>query len=147
MPADLSWVPKREVYIRRSLTTGAATFVLLALAVTAISTAIDLRLLLTLPIAGLMTLAFLVDDALRWRSQKYERWEIIEGHLHHTDQDGTASIPMDQIDDVFIRFRTRVILQTRSGERIMMRYLPFPNETAAQIRALLPGSVKAAPTE
>lgn len=141
MPAELSWVPKREVFIRRSLTAGAVTFVLLALAVAAISTVIDLKLLLTLPIAALLTLGFLIDDALNWRRQKYDRWEIMEGHLHHTDQDGTASIPLDRIDSAFTRFGNRVILQLGSGERMVMRYLPFPKDTAAQIRALLPGRV------
>ena len=138
MTPELSWAPRRDVFMRRSLTTAAVTFAMLVLAGIIGSVVMDLPLLWTLPVAALLTLGFLVDDALRWRAQKYDRWSIVEGHLHHTDQDGTASIPLDQITQVVTRFGNRVVLHLRSGERIVMRYLPFPAETAAQIRALLP---------
>jgi len=141
----LSWTPKREVYFRRSLFAGGVTFVLLLIAGIVASILLNVFIGWTLPVALILTLGFVIDDALRWRTHKFDRWQLAEGHLLHEDQNGTASIPLAEIDRVFVRLGNRVVVQMTSGQRIVLRYLPFPAQTAAQIRAALPPVIDGRP--
>ncbi len=128
-------MPTRAVFVRRSLMTGALTFGMLVIVGLAVSAVMDLPLFWTLPVAAMMTLGFFIDDSLRWRAHKYDRWEIAEGHLLHADLEGTLTIPLAEIDEVMTRLGNRVILQLSSGQRIALRYLPFPEHAARDIRA------------
>lgn len=135
MSPDQSWAPKRDVFLRRSLMIGVATFTLFAGAGLVAALMLDLPFVWTLPVAALLTLGFFVEDVLRWRSCKYDRWLMSEGHLLHEDKDGTASIPLGDIRRVTTSFGSRVVVELLSGQRITLRYLPFPAETAAHIRS------------
>ncbi len=135
----LSWAPSRSVFIRRAVLVGSATFTLFVLLCAGVSFYFDLPYLWVIPTALTLTLGFVFDDTLRWRAARYDRWQISEGHLIHEGQDGNARIPLTQIDAAFRRLGSNVVVQLTSGQRIVLRYLPFPAETAAQINAAKPG--------
>ncbi|SFD56578.1 hypothetical protein SAMN04488523_101354 [Sulfitobacter brevis] len=137
----LSWAPKRDVFLRRSLMLGMATFAILAGVGLIASSLLELPLAWVLPVGALLTLGFLVDDILRWRTYKFDRWQISDGHLLHEDRDGSVSIPLGDIRKVMTRIGNRVVVELASGQRITLRYLPFPTETAEQIRDRLPRPV------
>ena len=85
-----------------------------------------------------LTSGFVFDDAVRWRTARYDRWEISGGHLIHDGQDGNARIPLTEIDHAFRRLGSNVVVQLTSGQRIVLRYLPYPAEAADQINAAKP---------
>jgi len=138
MAPELSWAPKKQIFVRRSLMTGAGTFALLVILGGIVSTVVGWSLFWTLPVAAMLTLGFFIDDSLRWRAYKYDSWQISDGHLLHEDQNGTVSISLHEVDKVVVHMGHRVVLHLKSGQRIPLRYLPFADETASQIRALLP---------
>lgn len=133
-----SWAPRKEVFIRRAAATAAVTFGFLLVMGLALAFFADLPLLWVIPPALLLTAGFFFDDALRWRASKYDRWQIEEGHFLHHGLDGTARVPLAEIDRVFTRFGGRVVVQLRSGQRIAMRYLPYPEKAAQAIDAARP---------
>jgi hypothetical protein len=135
-----AWAPSRKVFLKRSMMAGAATFVALMATGWIISAALDLPLFWTLPGAAMLTAGFFVDDALRWRSHKYDRWWVEGPALMHRDQDGILPLPLAEVEEVRTRLGNRVVLGLRSGRRLTLRYLPYPEQCADQIRALLPGT-------
>lgn len=134
----LSWAPKKSVFIRRAVIVGGVTFALLVLLGAGLSLYFSVPILWVFPTAFTLTLGFIFDDTMRWRSAQYDRWQISDGHLIHEGQDGTARIPLTEIDSAFRRLGSNVVVQLTSGQRIVLRYLPFPAETVAQINAALP---------
>ncbi len=140
----LSWAPSRSAFIRQALIQGCFTFALLSILGSIVYFWFDLPIFLevstiwVLPIAFMFTLGFIFDDTLRWRSARYDRWQITNGHLIHEGQDGSARIPLTEIENAFRRLGSNVVVQLISGQRIVLRYLPFPAETAAQINAARP---------
>jgi hypothetical protein len=140
----LSWAPQRSVFIRRTLILGVATFLFLSILGSALwyfiqeAVPFDVPVFWVAPTALLMTVGFLFDDALRWRAARLDRWQINGGYLIHDGQDGSARIPLTEIDQAFRRLGSNVVVQLRSGKRIVLRYLPYPAETAEQINAAKP---------
>ncbi|MGJ8628851.1 MAG: hypothetical protein ACSHXB_17965 [Sulfitobacter sp.] len=134
----LSWAPAKSVFIRRTLIVSCITFGALLVLGAGLSFYFDLSALWVFPTALTMTLAFTFDDAMRWRTARYDRWQISDGHLIHEGQDGSARIPLDELDSAFRRFGSNVVVQLTSGQRIVLRYLPYPAETAAQINVAKP---------
>ena len=134
----LSWAPQKSVFIRRAFIVGSITFVVLAALGAGLSFYFSLPVLWVIPTALTLTLGFIFDDTLRWRAAQNDRWQISDGHLIHEGQDGSARIPLTEIDSAFRRLGSNVVVQLISGQRIVLRYLPFPAETTAQINAALP---------
>lgn len=139
---DLSWAPQRSVFIRRALIVSSFTFGLFALAAAyplfiGSQTPIMPRVLIAwvLPIALMFTIGYVFDDVLRWRSARLDRWKINDGHLIYEGLDGTAMVPLTDIRHVKNGIGSRVVISLISGKRIVMRYMPFPTETARQIEA------------
>lgn len=85
--------------------------------------------------AAILTLGFAIEDLLRWRNARADLWQISDGHFLHDDPDGRLQVPLSEIADAHHQFGGRVTVRLHSGQRIVMRYLPFPAETAAQLRA------------
>lgn len=138
----LSWAPQKSVFIRRALLGGALTFGILFLFGAFLLFIIskpnnpDVSIAWVLPFAFLFTLAFNLEDVLRWRSARYDRWQISNGHLLHEDLDGNAMIPLADIKDVREGFGNRVIISLTSGKRIVMRYMSNPIQITQQINAI-----------
>jgi len=124
--------------MRRSLIISGITFAVMVILGAGLSFYFSLPILWIFPTALALTVGFIFDDTLRWRAAQYDRWQISEGHLIHEGQEGSARIPLNEIDSAFRRLGSNVVVQFTSGQRIMLRYLPFPAETAAQINAALP---------
>lgn len=141
MMAGLSWAPQRAVFLRRAAITALVTFLLLLALGLLLSFYTDLPFLWVIPTALLLTAGFLFDDALRWRNSKYDRWHLDAGYLIHDGSDGTAQLPLAEIDRVFTRFGGRVVVVLSSGQRIAMGYLPFPTKTAQAIEAARQGDI------
>jgi len=135
MTSRLSWAPQRAVFLRRAAVTALFTFLALMAVGLLLSFYTDLPFLWVIPTALLLTAGFLFDDALRWRASKYDRWHLEGGHLIHEDGDGTAQLPLSEIDRVFTRFGGRVVVELSSGQRIAIGYLPYPAKTAETIEA------------
>ncbi|QFT57576.1 hypothetical protein FIU94_01960 [Sulfitobacter sp. THAF37] len=135
MTPRLSWAPQRAVFIRRAAINAGVTFVILLALGIALSLFVDLPALWLPPTALLLTAGFLFDDALRWRASKYDRWHLDEGHLIHEGAEGSAQIPLAEIDRVFTRMGGHVVLELTSGQRIAIGNLPFPRKTAEAIDA------------
>jgi len=134
----LSWAPKRSVFIRRAVFGAAFTTLCLTAVGVLLSLYLDLSLIWTLPTALFLTAGFLFDDALRWQGSKHDRWEIKGGQLVHSGSDGIAHVPLSDIARVFTRAGGRVVIELTSGQRVALRYLPYPDETARAITAALP---------
>ena len=124
--------------MKRALNVGSTTFILFLLLGAAVSYYFGLPYLWVFPTAITLTLGFIFDDTLRWRAVKYDRWQIEDGHLIHHGQDGSARIPLTDIDMAFRRLGSNVVVQLTSGQRIVLRYLPYPSQTAEQINAARP---------
>lgn len=141
MMPGLSWAPKRAVFLRRAAITSMVTFVVLMALGFLLSIYTALPFLWVIPTALLLTAGFLFDDALRWRTSKYDRWHLDGGQLIHEGTDGTAQLPLGEIDRVFTRYGGRVVVELSSGQRIAMGYLPFPKKTAQAIEAARRGEI------
>ena len=133
-----SWTPRKEVFVRRAAVAAAITFGLLVAVGLVVFYLIELPIFWVFPSALFLTIGFLVDDAMRWRAAKYDRWEIEEGHLLHKGLEGPARVPLSEIKRVFTRIGGRVVVEFNSGQRIVMGYLPFPGKTAKAIDAARP---------
>ncbi len=134
----LSWAPSKPVFLRRVLILTAITFALLLGLGIGLSYYFDLPLLWVFPTAVVFNLGFIMDDMMRWRTARYDRWQISKGHLLHEGEEGVAQVPLTEIDSAFRRLGSNVVVQLTSGQRIVLRYLPYPAETAAQINAARP---------
>ena len=134
----LSWAPQKSVFIRRALVAGAVTFVILLALCVGLSVYFGAPFLWAFPTALILTLGFTFDDTMRWRAARYDRWQICSAHLIHEGQDGSARIPLTDIDHAFRRLGSNVVVELSSGQRIALRYLPYPAETVAQINAAKP---------
>tara|TARA_R110002049_G_scaffold29972_2_gene102022 strand:- start:108895 stop:109335 length:441 start_codon:yes stop_codon:yes gene_type:complete len=135
MDDALSWAPQRAVFVRRSLRTAVITFAALACVGLGTSLAFDLPLSWITPTAFLLSLGFLIEDFMRWRTSRFDRWQISDHQLRHDGPDGRASVPLSEVANVFARFGNRVVIELHSGQRVMLRDLPYPVETARQIEA------------
>lgn len=82
-----------------------------------------------------LTLGFVIEDAVRWQAAKFDRWHIDGNLLAHEGPDGRAQIALSEIDSVSTTLTGRVLIKLASGQRMLIRYLPFPNAAAAQIEA------------
>ncbi|MEW9919731.1 hypothetical protein AB2B41_08955 [Marimonas sp. MJW-29] len=134
-PDELSWAPVRRVFLRRVLIRSAMTFAAL------LAVVLLFAIFATLPAgwgllgAAILTAGFAIEDLLRWRNARADLWQISDGHFLHDDIDGRLQVPLSEIADARHQFGGRVTVRLHSGQRIVMRYLPFPAETAAQLRA------------
>ncbi|MGB3247312.1 MAG: hypothetical protein WBB25_22485 [Sulfitobacter sp.] len=137
MTSTLAWTPARAVYMRRALVIGLVTFVVFAALCWMSGFSEGRFLLLGLGLPLVLTLIFLLEDALRWRSLRSEKWEVDDGHLIHDGPDGRAMVPMSEIRTVATRFGN-VVIRLASGQRIMMRYLPNPEGVVTQLDAARP---------
>lgn len=138
MSSGLSWAPNRRVYLRSTALTALGTATALVVLGLGVSLYFALTPLWVFPTAALLAAGFVIDDAVRWRSHKYDRWEISDGHLIHEGEDGTATTPLSELDNAFARWGNRVIIELRSGQRMMLRYVAFPEQAAAQILSARP---------
>lgn len=134
----LSWAPKRTVFLRQTFKRGLLTFLFFMLPTLLFGSYVPSYLLLGSIFPLVLTVFFFFDDVMRWRGVRNERWQIQENYLVHEGPDGNARMPLSGINKAFTRFGGRVIVQLTSGQSIVLRYLPFPRETAAQINAALP---------
>jgi hypothetical protein len=138
VPTELSWTPKRSVFLRRIAVLACATFFGLTLIGLVSSLTFDLPLRWILPTAALLSLGFLIDDLVSWRSARFDRWLLREGKLIHEGPEGTAMVPMNEVARISTRFGGPVIVHLKDGRRLALRYLPHPTETAGQIATFLP---------
>ncbi|APE42586.1 hypothetical protein BOO69_03505 [Sulfitobacter alexandrii] len=141
MIPELSWAPQRAVFIRRTAINATITCAVLVALGALLSVLLGLTYLWVVPTAVLITAGFLFDDALRWRGSKYDRWHLQAGHLVYESGEGTAQVPLADIDRVFTRMGGRVVIELSSGQRIAMGNLPFPGKTAAAIDAARRGEI------
>lgn len=125
----------RQVFLRRVAITLLVTFAgLFAVALT-FSIYFELPLTWTFLVAATLALGFAIEDIMRWRNVRLDRWQIDTGQLIHDGPDGRASVPLSEIASAKPHFSGRVVITLRSGQRMVMRYLPYPKDTAAQINA------------
>ncbi len=143
---ELDWSPQRRVFLRRKGITNLATFAALSALGLVLTASYDVSSLWVWPTAALLTLGFVLDDLQRWNANKDDRWFLREGQLIHEGNDGSASIPLTEITGVSVRLGGVVIVTLASGQRIDLRYLPFPRQTAAQIDAARPTAPPPPPT-
>lgn len=129
-------MPHRAVFLRRMLVRAGLTFVFLMIPVL-IGAASFRGLLPAVVLPLVLALIFLLEDALRWRTVRFERWRIDGAHLIYEGAEGQAQIPLSDITAVTRRIGGRVVLTLRSGQHLMMRYLPFPDEIAEALRSAL----------
>ncbi|MDF3415538.1 hypothetical protein HKX54_13795 [Sulfitobacter sp. M57] len=131
----ISWTPSRRVFLRRVGITAVLTFLGLSAIIFAYSFYFTLPDVWIFPSAGVLTLGFVIEDLLRWRNLRNDLWQISEGQLIYDGPDGRAQIPLGEIDSAKVQFGTRVVVKLASGQRILMRYLPYAADTADQIDA------------
>ena len=134
-PNGLSWAPSHRVFLRRAMISALLTFAALGAAGILFSFFAPLPVGWALVVALILTLGFMLDDVMRWRSARTDRWQIEGGLLIHEGPDGHAQIPLSEIDSIATQFGSRVTVKLVSGQRIAMRYLAYPREIAAQIEA------------
>ena len=126
------------MFLRRTVVVAAVTLLCLVCIGLALSRANGFSISWIWPTSALLTLGFLFDDVFRWRIARLDRWMILEGHLHHQDSSGTATIPLDKIESVHSRFGSRIVLCLTSGQKLELRFLRDAKSVATQIDALLP---------
>jgi hypothetical protein len=134
-PDGLSWAPSHGVFLRRVMISAIATYVGLVLAGLVANFYVPLPMGWVLLVALILTAGFVLEDVMRWRSTRSDRWQIEAGQLIHEGPDGHAQIPLSEVDRVTTQFGSRVTVKLASGQRIAMRYLAYPAEIAAQIEA------------
>lgn len=139
--AGQSWVPERRVFLRRTIVVAAVTLLFLVSVGLILSHAGGTSLMWIWPTSILLTIGFLFDDLFRWRVARLDRWMISEGHLHHSDANGAATIPLEKIQSVRSRFGSRVVVSLTSGQKLELRFLRDANLIAQQINAVLPEPV------
>lgn len=129
------WGPSPAVFLRRVVLTSAVTFVALSLMGIAFAAYSALPYIWAVLVALALTLGFVFDDVVRWRSVHSDRWQIQDRHLIHDGDEGRAQIPLSEITTISTQFGSRVILKLASGQRIAMRYLAHAETIANQIEA------------
>jgi hypothetical protein len=85
--------------------------------------------------AGVLALGFMIEDLMRWRSLRSDLWQISEGQLIYDGPDGRSQIPLSEIDSARVQLGTRVVIKLASGQRMLMRHLPYAAAAAKQIEA------------
>ncbi|MBD3664446.1 hypothetical protein [Sulfitobacter aestuariivivens] len=138
MTEGLSWAPKRAEFLRREVWVVGITFGALVVVGLGLSYVLTWPVFWVLPTALMLSIGFLLDDIMRWRVVRQDRWEISDGQLRHDGPDGTFTVPLSEIVEVRAGVGSRIIVQLRSGRRVVLRYLPDPAQTAAQINAACP---------
>lgn len=133
----LSWAPSRKRFLRRVSITSALTFIALAIVLLLTSRSTGLPIHWALVIALIGTLGFAIEDLMRWRVARGDLWQLSEGQLIHDGPEGRAQVPLSEVASVKVQFGTRVVVKLNSGQRIAMRYLPYPAQTAEQITAAM----------
>ena len=125
------------MFLRRVFIISALTFVALAIVLLLVSRSTGLPIHWAFVIALIGTLGFAIEDLMRWRVARGELWQLSEGQLIHDGPEGRAQVPLSDVASVKVQFGTRVVVKLRSGQRIAMRYLPYPAQTAQQIAAAM----------
>ena len=123
------------MFLRRVILAGTVTFVALSLIGIAYAAYHTLPYVWAVLVALALTLGFVFEDVMRWRSVNSDQWRIEDRHLVHEGDEGRAQLPLSEITEIKCQFGSRVILKLSSGQRIAMRYLPDAERVAAQIRA------------
>ena len=129
-----AWAPQRAVFVRRSLILGAVTFVIFL----ALTLFVTMGIWHYLVISAVLTLILFMEDFIRWRQVRDERWQIVDGQLIHDGTDGRAAIPLSEITSVKRRLGNAVVIELRSNQRIMMRYLAVPAQIVDHINTARP---------
>jgi hypothetical protein len=125
----------RRVFLRRVAISAFITFAALTAVAMTFSVYFELPVAWVFLFAAALTLGFVLEDVMHWRSVCTDRWQISDGMLIHDGDDGRAQIPLSEITSAKTQFGSRVIVKLTSGQRIPMRYLPYPAATAEQIIA------------
>ncbi|MCX7558782.1 hypothetical protein OS190_04330 [Sulfitobacter sp. F26204] len=134
MTADeISWAPSRRVFLRRVAISTAITFVGLAAVGLAFAVYFNLSTAWAFLISATLTLGFVVEDMMRWRNLRTDIWQISEGQFIHDGPDGRSQLPLSEIVSAKPQLGSRVVIKLASGQRMLMRYLPYAAATAAQI--------------
>ncbi len=125
----------RRVFLRRVAITAVITFAALTAVTVGFSLYFELPTTWGFLVALTLTFGFVLEDVTRWRSVRTDLWQVSDGMLIHDGDDGRAQIPLSEIVSAKTLFGSRVIVKLTSGQRIPMRYLPYPAATADQIMA------------
>lgn len=131
----ISWAPARKVFVNRVGITAALTFVALLIVGVVFSWRFDLPMGWAVIVALTLTCAFVLEDAMHWRNTRTDRWQIDEGQLIHDGAEGRSQIPLSEVTQVRTQFGGRIIVTLQSGQRMAIRYLPYPETVAEQINA------------
>ncbi len=131
----LSWAPSRAVFLRRVVLAGILTFAALAMLGVGVALLTGLSELQMIAAAFSLSLAFAAEDAVNWQNAKDDRWQIDRGLLIHDGPDGRTQIPLTKVAKVRKTWTGRVLITLASGQKVLIRYLPYPRQTAAQIEA------------
>lgn len=133
MADKLSWSPDYRVFLLGNLCVTIVTFTAFIGFGWFVLQPYNISIASTALLAALVSGAFTIDDVLRWRSVKYDRWWIQNGHFYYEGQEGTGVIPMTEITKARAGFGNRVIIEIASSQQIMMRYLPRTGQIAKNI--------------
>lgn len=131
----LAWAPSRAVFLRRVWIRSAATFAGLAIVGGMVALYAGLPVFWALIAAAAISVGFMAEDLVRWQASRLDLWQVHGTLLIHDGPDGRAQIPLTEIVEVTPQWGSRVVVKLRSGQRLLMRYLRYPAETAAQIEA------------
>lgn len=131
----ITWAPSRSVFLRRVLLSSVLTFAGLSAVAITFSAFASLPIGWAFTVAFILTLGFVIEDVMRWRNARTDRWQLSEGQLIHDGPDGRSHVPLSEVVSAKHQFGGRVIVKLKSGQRIAIRYLPFPIQTAEQIDA------------
>lgn len=132
-PDGISWAPSRRIFLRRVAITAALTFLGLATVALVCSVYFGLPRAWGFWGAGLLALGFMIEDLLRWRILRSDLWQISQGQLVYDGPDGRSQISLSDIDSARVQWGTRVVITLTSGQRMLMRHLPYAAATAEQI--------------
>lgn len=131
----LSWAPSRAIFLRRVALSGAVTFVALAAVGMIVAGMAGLPMIWLVLAAFGLSLGFVMEDAVRWQAAKFDHWQIDGNLLLHDGPEGRAQIALSEINSVKTTMSGRVQIKLTSGQRMLIRYLPFPKAATAQINA------------
>lgn len=131
----ISWAPVRRVFLRRVAINAMLTFIGLAAVAFACSVYFNVPRAWGFLAAGTLASGFLIEDLTRWRTLRHDLWQISEGLLVYDGPDGRSQIALSEIISAKAQFGTRVVIKLVSGQRMLMRHLPYAAATAAQIEA------------
>lgn len=138
MADRLSWTPDYRIFLLGNLRVTVVTFAAFIGFGWVILQPYSISIANVALLAALVSGAFTIDDVLRWRSVKYDRWWIENGHFYYEGQDDAGVVPVTDITDTRPRLGNRVMIEMASGQQIVMRYLPKPSQVAKSIDAQKP---------